>query len=542
MRVLWLLLTATSLAALACATPQQPAPAETGTGQPKSGGVLNYRDPVYFNNLDPTIGLRGEASHITARAFSGLLRFKRGPDIGYDDLIIGPHLAERWEASPDAKSFTFHLRKGVKFANLPPVNGREMTSADVKWSFEYIARLGPFKDVKFPGSNQIQAKLEGLERVETPDPYTAVAYFKEPYAPFLTYAATIQLVIMPREVYDQDGNFLQRPIGTGPWQYDEPSSQAGSRIVYKRNPTYWEAGKPYLDEVRSITIPEESSAKAAFQTRQVDILSDGESLSDGEELQTKVPDAKFARYVGWNALRVYFNVNVPPFTDVKFRRALDLAIDREEFVRTFTKGQGQWAMGGTIPGIFTQEEIKKLVPYNPEEAKRLLRESGYASSPVEIEYMYSTGYGEQLLVDSQLLQAQLKKVGIEMKIVNLDRNDLSARRRSGKYMMTSTGVGPALEPEPDVYVYGYFHPKSGTNYYHVNDPKLTEFTEAQRREADPAKRKEIWRQEARYIVDNGYAPWIYHAPNFDFWQPYVKNYHPNTGANNEPFPDTWLDK
>ncbi len=542
MHAVWLVLAAMSLAAMACAAPQPAAPPPE-PAQPKPGGVLNVRERIYYGtNLDPTLALRGEGTHTTMRVFNSLLTFKWGPELEYNDQVIVPLLAERWEASPDGKSYTFHLRRGVRFADLAPVNGREMTAADVKWSFEYIGRLGEFAEVKFPGTNQIKAKLEGLDRVEITGPYTAVAHFKEPYAPFLTYAATPQLAVMPREVYQQDGDFNQRPIGTGPWQFDATASQAGTRMVFKKNPTYWEAGKPYLDEVRSVVITESSSAKAAFQTRQVDIFHSVESLADSEELLSKVPDAKFNRYLGWNSLRVYFNVNVPPFTDVRFRRALDMAIDREEFLRAFTKGQGAWAMGATVPGIFTQEEMKQLVPYRPDEARRLLRESGYASSPVEIEYMYSTGYGEQLLSDSQLLQAQLKKVGIVLTIVSLDRNELSARRRSGKYMMTATGTGSALEPDPDVYVHSYFHPKSGTNYYHVNDPKLTEFTEAQRRETDPAKRKEVWRQQAKYVVDNGYAPWIYHMPIFDFWQPYVKNFHPNIGNEYRPLPDTWLEK
>ncbi len=540
MRGIWSLFLFAGVAALACA-PQVEAPAPQGTDvPPKAGGVLNSREPIYFTNLDPTAALRAEVAQVTTRAFDALLRFKWGPDVGYDDLIIGPHLAERWEASADARTFTFHLRKGVKFADLPPVNGRELTAEDVKWSFEYIARLGPFKDLRLPTVNQLAALVEGLERVETPDRYTAVVHFKEPFVPFLTYAATPQMAMMPREVFDEDGNFNQRPIGTGPWQWDAAGSQAGTRMVYKKNPSYWQTGKPYLDEVRTLVIPDDGSYKAAFQTRQIDIYRNAE-FRDGEELQAKVPDAKFVKWLGWNSLRIWYNVNVPPLNDVKFRRALNLAVDREEFVRTFTGGQGAWSMGGTVPGIFTQEEIKKLVPYNPDEARRLLREGGY-TAPVELEYLYSTGYGEELLSESQLLQAQLKKVGIELKIVTIERLDAANRRRNGNYVMSAISTGAAVLPEADTYVHSYFHPRSAANFYHVNDPTLTAFTEAQRRETDPAKRRELWRQQAKYIVDNGYALWIYHAPNFDLWHPYVKNYHPNTGIRNHAMPDTWLDK
>jgi len=527
--------------AVGCAPQVQRPATQDAEGQPKSGGVLKMRESVYFTNLDPTQGLRGEASFISNFVFDSLLGFKSDPTVKYDDVLLAPRLAERWEAAPGGKAYTFRLRKGVKFANLPPVNGRELTSADVKWSFEYIARTGPFKDVKFPKANQIAFKLQGLDRVETPDPYTAVVYFKNPYAPFLTYVATTHLGVMPHEVYDQDGHLNDRPIGSGPWQADLQRWQADSRMVFKKNPDYWDAGKPYLDEVQGLVITDDAAAVAAFQAKQIDVFRDIDSLEGVERMQAAVPGAGSVKYLGWNALRFYYNINVPPFTDVRFRRAMNLATDRDEFVRVSTKGQGAWAMNGAVPGVFTDAELRQLLPYKPEEAKRLLREAGYDPS-TEIETLYTTGYGQQLLSDIQLLQAQLKKVGIQIKIVTLDRTDLSNRRRQGDYMMAPTGVGPALEPDPDVYFYSYFHPKSGTNYYKVDDPKLTQLAEEQRAEPDPIKRKEIWRQEARYINEMGYALWTHHAPGFDFWQAHVKGHHPNVATRGYPTRDVWLDR
>lgn len=541
-RVLWLIGISMALATLACGPQAQSQPASATDGQPKSGGVLNIDVPIYYTNLDPTQGLRSEATYVTSRFMDSLLGIKTGPDVKYEEIILEPNLAERWEVAPDGKTFTFHLRKGVKFHNLPPVNGREMTSADVKWSFEYIARIGQFKGVKFPRSNQIDFKLYGVNRIETPDTYTVVVHFNEPFAPFMTYVGTSEVAVMAHEVYDA-GLMNERPIGTGPYIADLEAWQAGARMVAKKNPDYWDRGKPYLDEIRNLVIVDEGTAMAAFQAKQLDVYA-APNLEQTERLLASARDAKYLRTVGWTPYRVYYNVKVPPFNDVKFRRAISLATDREEFVRIFTKGQGRWGMDGGLPMMFTEEEVKKLVPYDPEQAKRLLKEIGYADNPITIETLWSTGYAEQTNLGNQLMQAQWKKVGIEMLLVGLDRTDMSNRRRIGNYMMAPGGGGGAgaLEPDPDLYMWTYFHPDSGANYYQVNDPKLTAYADGQRRELDPIKRMERWREQAKYVAEMGYALWIFNGPGYYFWHPYVKGYYPHIVPGAEPVLSTWLDK
>ena len=174
--------------ALACAPAERAAPAP-GEGKPKHGGVLNVR--VNNDPFDWDLSYVGKSTpngYGQVMGYNSLLGFEFGPDVKYEELILRPELAERWEVSPDAKAFTFYLRRGVKFANMPPVNGRELTSKDVKWSYEYWSRTGEFKDKKLP-QGQLESFFEGLEAIETPDDYTVVVRFKEPFAPFLNYAA-----------------------------------------------------------------------------------------------------------------------------------------------------------------------------------------------------------------------------------------------------------------------------------------------------------------------------------------------------------------
>ena len=137
-----------------------------------------------------------------AQGHNTLLSFKSGPDVQYGEMIVVPKLAERWEVSPDGTVFTFHLRRSAKFANLPPVNGRELTADDVKWTFAYYGRTGSFRDKKLPES-AVGFMYEGMVGVETPDQYTVVARFQRPFLPFLSYAASDWNAIVPRDIYEQ---------------------------------------------------------------------------------------------------------------------------------------------------------------------------------------------------------------------------------------------------------------------------------------------------------------------------------------------------
>ena len=132
-------------------------------------------------------------------------------------------------------------------------------------------------------------------------------------------------------------------------------------------------------------------------------------------------------------------------------------------------------------------------------------------------------------------------MGIDLRILSLEGVDVSRRQRAGDFMMLANGTS-AGEPEPDFYFYGYFHSKSPGNNYEVNDARLDQFADAQRRETDPVKRLDLWRQQAKYVHDNGFALWIYYAPGYYFKQSYVKGYYPSNPNNQKPTIDTWLDK
>lgn len=534
------LVPALSLAALAlaCGAPQSPGDSDAavhGAG-PKYGGTLKVH-----NTLDPydwDITYTGKAvgnREPRALATNSLLGFRSGPDVEYGDSIIRPELAERWEVSPDAKTFTFNLRKGVKFADLPPVNGREFTSADVRWSFEYLARTGDFK--KLPRANT-GWMLEGLERVDTPDPYTAVVRFKESFAPFLNYVSHEFVYIAPHEIYDQDGHLKNRVVGTGPFQLDEAASQKGTRWILKKNPTYFEAGKPYLDEVQMLVVPDQSAGMAAFKTGQLDWMLDL-TAPEAEEFKPSVPNAMTYEFMQ-NPVHVYMNNSRPPFDDVRVRKALSLAIDRDEFIKVLAGGKGGWAVAGTVPGVFTQEEIKKMVRNDPTEARKLLAEAGYPNG-LTVEFTFPTDRGREQITQMELLQAQLTRAGINAVPKGMPYSQYSPLRKKAEHALQITGKD--VTGDVDSYLFAVFHPSSGNNYDRIDDPKLNKLLVGQRQEADPVKRKEIIRQAARYLATECYCGLaVYAGAAVQFWQPQLKNYRPNWQIKGWGIEDSWLDR
>lgn len=534
-RVPLVLVTALLLVGCTQASPQPP-----GTAQMKLGGTFNL--PIQADPFEWDVTYAGSSTANIAAlwlAYSNLLRYQTGEGTGYNQIVLEPNLAERWEISNDVKTFTFHLRKGVQFADIAPVNGREVTAADVKWSFEYGSRTGAFKDAKLPAS-QNQWIFEGLAGIDTPDPYTVVVRFQEGFAPFITYAATLHNPILPREIYQQDGHLKERVVGSGPFQLDTTASQKGSRWVFRKNPGYWETGKPYLDEVRFLVIADESATRAAYQARQID-AGEARGVRDVEELRKAVPDSVIKDYVR-PPMRIWLNLHRPPLGDARIRKAISLAIDRDEFIKIIGGGKGEWALGDSDTwDLFTQEEIKSFVKYDPEEARRLVREAGFPNG-LDIEMLHNP---DGLEPYDEVLQSQLRKVGINIVLRNATSTEIASRRRARSYDMV-TATGSTSRTDIDSRLFASAWPEGGNNYQGINDPALSAMLLAQRRESDPAKRRDIARQAVRYMNENQLTFATFRHPYYQYWHPYVRDYYPHVdigiGLGSPRIVRVWVDR
>jgi len=228
--------------------------------------------------------------------------------------------------------------------------------------------------------------------------------------------------------------------------------------------------------------------------------------------------------------------------DARVRKALALALDRDEIIRTLAAGRAKWALAGAFDEVYSEEEVKQILRYDPAEARRLLAEAGHGSG-LEIEWMYhnqATGPNSGLV--AQLVQSQLKKAGINVKLGPVEFQDWLLRTRVGVSNFEMVARGQAVKEDVDAYLYASFHSRSSRNYSGVDDPALDRMLEAQRAEVDPAKRRALVREAVRHIADHAWGFRTYADMEYQVWQPYLKEYYPHNGREYWNLTDSWLDK
>ena len=515
------------------------APAAGRAGNPRPGGQVAVR--VNVDPFDWDLSRTGRSvpnSQAMAWTYNSLMGFKYGPGVKFADLIIRPELANKYEV-PDSQTYSFHLRPGVKFANLAPVNGRELTSADVRWSYEYWSRTGQFGDKKLP-PGQFTFLFDGIDRIDTPDPFTAVVHFKVPFAPFLTNAASDYNPVVPHEIFDQDNTLSNRVVGTGAWQLDTSASQKGNSWIFTKNPTYWDSGKPYLDRLTLLVLPDASSASAAFISKQLDIF-DPQDQATVTNISKTFPAAILNQDVHPLCDHLHMNVRIPPLNDIRIRQAIAYALNRDEYIKVQTGGKGAWGMAGAMYGTFGQEEMKQLLKYDPAAARQFVAAAGHPNG-LDIEMTFSSGQGDFTIAEHQIFQAQMKQAGINIILKDLDKADYSSRRKKGDFIINLLATQPANEDIGSL-AFGIFSPGNQANYGGVDDPPLTALLQAQQGEVDPAKRKDLIRQAVRRV--NSEMFWALspmHRVNYQFWQPNLQNFAPNFGNQGWPLFDSWLAK
>jgi peptide/nickel transport system substrate-binding protein len=458
--------------------------------------------------------------------------------VGYTDLTSEPALAEKWE-TPDAQTFTFHLQPGAKWQNLAPVNGRAVTAEDVRFSMEYQSRSGQFKDSKLPTSINV-SMYEGLDSVQTPDNSTVVIRFKQPFVPFLQHMSLERNAILAHEVYDRDGNFTDTLVGTGPWQLDPSASKHGSKWVMVRNPNYFKPGRPYIDRVNFLVLPDDSTMVAAFQTKQIDMLDKKYSNpTTASAIRANNPTAVDWPFNDSAGGLLFENVQSPPLGDIRIRKAISLSIDRDAFLTTFYAGKGEWAVAGGQPGLFNHDEIRGLLKFDPAQAKQLVSDAGFPNG-VDLALHFSPSRGQMGAQIVQLIQAQLKAGNINVTLKPEDEATFSDTQRKGQFQLDYE-VKPQVG-DIDAYIYYNWYSKSNGNFGKVADPKLDSMLEQQRREVDLAKRRDVLRQTVKYITDNAYYTAFCYGQGHYFWQSYVKNFAMNIAHNAPPVYDSWIDK
>jgi peptide/nickel transport system substrate-binding protein len=492
-------------------------------GQPKRGGILRVRgyDPPHF---DPHLTFNVRTHTTLSFVYSKLVRYKIGAGIPPGTFLIEPDLAERWEA-PDDTTYVFYLRRGVKWHNKPPVNGRELVAEDVKFTFDrFLAEK----------ANPLRYMLEPVDRVEVVDRYTVKFVLKEPYVWLLDVLATSKAMwIIAREVVEHFGD-LKKPesaIGTGPFllEHYEPNV----KTVFTRYPDYFLTGLPWVDRVEWLVLEDPSTGLAMYRTGQIDCGPWHQwtvRQQDLDSMQQRHPQLIYRDFLFTNSQRIYMRTDQPPFNDVRVRRAISQAMDRQALIEAVwirgeptaavPRGLQEWSLPIDQLGAGA-----KYYQYDPKEAKRLLAEAGFPTG-LKTPRHATGGYGPDFLDAVQLVQRYLKDVGIEAELKLQEFGAYIATTASGKFEAMAMGPYPPGW-EPDSVLYGSYALDSLRNTGHVTDPTLTAMLKAQRRTQDLAARKQLIFDIQRYEAEQQYYVYLACQMQTGSHQPYVKNYAPN---------------
>jgi peptide/nickel transport system substrate-binding protein len=480
----------------------------------KRGGVLTRAAPWDPPVIDPRLTQSIGTFQFVGLTSSRLIRYAFPEEAtGTNDLTLKGDLAESWQASPDYRTWTFKLRQGVKWHNLPPLNGRELTAADVKYCFEAYAKDG-LQSFTF-------REIEGME---TPDKYTLRVHLVTPNVLFPQNVAESVTVIFAREILEEDGDLKKRLVGTGPYMLKEHTRKV--RVVLTRNPDYYDKGRPYVDEIVILSTPDAATRLAAFRTGQSDILPLA-SLSEVEVARKTNPGAIVQEYKNVLApFGVALAQDKPPFNDLRVRRAISMAIDRQKQVDTVFEGHG--IPGWGVPYMYYQDKaptLKELGPwwqYRPAEAKKLMTEAGHGNGFETTLFYYE--YFPQMTSQVQVVQQELKKnLNINIKIQKLDYTTYYGRYVENKWDGMSWGFQSGHAVGLDERTYMYMHSKSTKNFFRVNDPVIDELTTKLRQTPDRTDQRVITKKIVDRELDQVLRMWMPYDSGFFLYQPHLRN-------------------
>jgi peptide/nickel transport system substrate-binding protein len=506
----------------------------------KRGGTFRVRVSAPPAHFDPHQTAAVSTMVPLSFAYSRLVKIKAGVWTVPGTQPIDGDVADSWDRKGDA--YIFKLVKGVRWHPKPPVNGRELTAEDVKYTYDRFLNMK---------GNPNRVLLEMVDKVEVLDKLTVKFTLKEPNAWFVERLASISACIIAKECVEKFGDLKtwQSVVGTGPWMLERSEP---TKLNFVRNPNYFQPGAPYVDAVELTVDPDPQSALEAFAAGKYDFGPEYGMMIRRNDLSV----AK--RAVRWLPTREYLTgfgsvavmkVDQDPFKDVRVRRAIAMAENWRDVLDNDALSRGKGVPNPLVPAALKEWSLpnkdlpvegRKIYEPDPAGARQLLTEAG-SSGGIKFPAETTPGYGAEWMDAVQIAVKNWKAAGIQAEIKPKEYDAFVSSAIYGKFdKMMLAPRDSATEPD------SYFtpllpgHPLNASG---VNDPKLTEMIKLQRRTYDEKKRREIVYDIQRYFSQQAYFTCGASVSAVSAWMPHVRDFSPNIG------PDyggrlelAWIDK
>jgi len=518
--------------------------------EPQYGGELVIRTTKNIVNWDPYF------AELLPQIYTAWMEKLTGEDWTFDPTvfdykIVTPsqymkgHMAESWEFT-DPGTIVFHLRRGIHWQNLPPVNGREFTADDVAYHFHRLYGLGSGFTKPAPFHAKITMFRELLS-VTAQDKYTIIFKWKIPNKEFITetliayYSPTA--AFEAREAVEKWGdlNDWHHAIGTGPFILQDFVSDVSATLI--RNPNYWGHDErypqnklPYVDRFKVFVIPDDSSAMEAMRNGKIDIL-DEVSLWQAQAMQKTNPEILQIPVPTGTTCTIDPRNDKPPFNDIRVRKAMQMAIDLPALAKTYYKGTvdphpssltSMYLKGWGFPYEEWPQDLKDEYNYNPAAAKKLLADAGYPKG-FKTNVIADTTWDLELL---RVVEPYFSHVGIDMEIRQVDGATWNNFVRVGrKHDQLAYGAGTLGRTHvPIMQLHRFQTGDSISNSLMVNDPVFDSFYPKAMAAESTNEVKQILRDANEHVARQHYAISLLTPKTFSLCQPWVKGYNGQFGS------------
>ena len=435
-------------------------------------------------NLDPRVGLDAQSERIDELLFDALLTRD-------EHLNVQPGLAASWE-SPDPLTYVFYLRRGVTFHD-----GRPLTSRDVKWTFDSLLE-GKVRSTK-------TASYRYVDRIDTADDYTVIFRMKEPSATLLWNLSEGAIGIVPYGSLDE---ITQKPVGSGPFKF--VTAELDKDVILERNDNYWGA-KARLARVRFAVIPDMTTRALELRKGSADIASNA-FPSDTVSVLERDPKLEVAKGPGTIVAYLGFNLRDPLLRDVRVRRAIAYAIDRNPLIQYVWRDLVEPAANILPEQSWAYNPAVKIYPHDPAKANEILDAAGYrAVNGIRFHITMKTSTEESTRLMAAVLQQQLRAVGIVLDIRTFEAATFLADVTSGAFQFYSLRwIGGNEDPDifETVFHSASFPPKGRNRGFYAN-PRVDVLIDQARRESDSNTRKRLYAEIQEILAQD--------LPSINLW-------------------------